>query len=109
MEQLSWFKPDGNLAYWDNEQNYAIAYRIDGTEFSDPASAISVAYNGWPEDIDFTLPPPGNNKKWYRRWIFRAGMRSKTRWLSLGRKSSIGTGGASYNLKGRAVLLLIAK
>jgi glycogen operon protein len=112
MEQLSWFKPNGNLAdnaYWDNEQNYAIAYRMDGTEFSDPASAIYVAYNGWSEDIDFTLPPPGNNKKWYRVLDTSSWNEGQNTVVKPGSEKLIGTAGASYNLKGSAVLLLIAK
>jgi isoamylase len=42
MEQLRWFKPDGggaHNAYWADPNNHAIAWRIDGSELGDPASA----------------------------------------------------------------------
>ena len=66
MEQLRWFKPDGNVAdsaYFNDGNNHALAWRYDGTEFADPSSAIYVAYNGWSGDVDFTLPWPGNGKR----------------------------------------------
>lgn len=69
MEQLRWFKPDGaqaDGAYFSNANNHAIAWRIDGTEFGDPASAVYVAYNGWSGQVNFTLPWPGAGKQWYR-------------------------------------------
>jgi glycogen operon protein len=112
MEQLTWYKPDGSLAdntFWDNQNNYAIAYRLDGTEFSDPASAIYVAYNGWSQDMDFNLPPPGNNKKWYRVMDTSGWNEGPNTVAKPGSEKLIGTGGVSYNLKGRAALLLIAK
>ena len=40
MEQLRWFKPDGAQAdagYFNNANNHAIAWRIDGSEFGDTA------------------------------------------------------------------------
>lgn len=112
MEQLSWFKPDGNKvddAYWDNVENYAIAYRIDGTEFSDPTSAIYVAYNGWSGDVDFTLPSAGNNKKWYRVMDSSPWNEGANTVVNPGSEKLVGPEGTSYNLKGRAILLLIAK
>ena len=48
MEQLRWFKPDGGVAdatYFNGTSNHAIAWRVDGSEFGDSASAIYVAYN----------------------------------------------------------------
>ncbi len=69
MEQLRWFKPSGAVAdstYFNDSNNHALAYRIDGSELGDGASAIYVAYNGWSGDVSFTLPWPGNGKSWYR-------------------------------------------
>jgi len=43
-----------------------IAWRLDGTEFADPAGAIYVAYNGWSAAVNFTLPWPGTGRSWYR-------------------------------------------
>ena len=49
-----------------SDSNHAIAYRIDGSELGDSTSAIYVAYNGWSDNVNFTLPWPGNGKSWYR-------------------------------------------
>src|SRR5690606_22029562 len=62
MEQLRWFKPDGSqadAAYFNNANNHAIAWRIDGTELGDTAKAIYIAYNGWQGAVSFTLPWTG--------------------------------------------------
>ncbi|HLM44267.1 MAG TPA: alpha-amylase family glycosyl hydrolase, partial [Myxococcaceae bacterium] len=69
MEQLRWFQPNGAVAdstYMGNSANHALAWRIDGTEFGDTASAIYVAYNGWSGSVNFSLPWPGTGKSWYR-------------------------------------------
>ncbi|WP_420718664.1 hypothetical protein [Streptomyces sp. NRRL S-813] len=55
-----------DTTYWSDPGNHALAWRIDGTEFSDPSSALYVGYNGWSGDVDFTLPSPGAGKSWYR-------------------------------------------
>jgi glycogen operon protein len=50
MEQLRWFKPNGQVAdaaYFNDAASHAIGWRIDGSEFGDSASAIYVAYNAW--------------------------------------------------------------
>ena len=62
MVQLQWYTPAGTVAdsaYWNNSSNHSIARQIDGTEVSDPVSAIYVAYNGWSGGVDFILPSPG--------------------------------------------------
>ncbi|GHE58436.1 hypothetical protein GCM10014715_09420 [Streptomyces spiralis] len=62
MGRLQWFTPAGSApdtTYWSDPGNHALAWRIDGTEFSDPSSALYVGYNGWSGDVDFTLPSPG--------------------------------------------------
>ena len=48
-----------DASYFNNINNHAIAWRIDGSEFGDSASAIYVAYNGWSGAVSFTLPWPG--------------------------------------------------
>mgnify|MGYP000616145357 CR=1 FL=1 len=53
-----------DAAYFNNADNHAIAWRIDGTEFGDSASAIYVAHNAWSAQVNFTLPWPGSGKNW---------------------------------------------
>jgi glycogen operon protein len=112
MEQMRWFKPDGNVAdsvYFNDPNNHAIAYRLDGTEFVDSASAIYVAYNGWYGDVNFNLPWPGNGKNWYRVMDTSVWNEGPDTVVAPGSEAFIGGEGTGYTLNGRAVLLLIAK
>jgi glycogen operon protein len=112
MEQLRWFKPDGQVpdaAYWNSTSNHAIAYRLDGTEFGDTASAIYVAYNGWSGSVNFTLPWPGAGKNWYRvtdtsNWAEGAGQVATP-----GSEAFLGGEWTNYSLGPRSILVLIAK
>ncbi len=112
MEQLRWFKPDGypaDTAYFNNSSNHAIAWRIDGTEFADPASAIYVAYNGWSGNVNFSLPWPGSGKNWYRVTDTATWSEGANIVAVPGAEAYLGGEGTSYGLEGRSVLLLIAK
>jgi isoamylase len=112
MEQLRWFKPDGfvpDAAYWANVSNHAIAWRIDGTEFSDSASAIYVAYNGWSGSVTFTLPWPGTGKQWYRVTDTSNWAEGASQVATPGSETLIGGEWTTYGLNPRGVLVLIAK
>jgi glycogen operon protein len=112
MEQLRWFKPDGQVpdsTYFSDGSNHALAWRIDGTELGDTASAIYVAYNGWSGSINFTLPWPGNGKSWYRVTDTCNWAEGASQVASPGAETLIGGEWATYGLCGRGVLLLIAK
>lgn len=112
MEQLRWFKPDGTVpdaAYFGDAANHAIAWRIDGSEFGDSASAIYVAHNAWSAQVNFTLPWPGTGKNWYRvtdtcTWAEGAGQVRAP-----GAEDLIGGENTVYGVCGRGTLLLIAK
>ncbi len=112
MEQLRWFKPDGNVpdsTYWNDANNHAIAWRIDGTEFSDSASAIYTAYNGWSGSVTFTLPWPGSGKSWYRVTDTCNWAEGANQVVSPGSETFIGGEGTTYGVCGRGVIVLIAK
>lgn len=112
MEQLRWFKPDGAVAdatYFNDSANHAIAWRIDGTEFGDTASAIYVAHNAWSAQVNFTLPWAGTGKSWYRvtdtcNWAEGA---SQVR--APGSEDAVGGENTVYGVCGRGTLVLIAK
>lgn len=112
MEQLRWFKPNGSMAdgnYFNDANNHAIAYRIDSSEFGEQTAAIYIAYNGWSDNVNFTLPWPGNGKNWYRitdtsNWNDGANSVKATDTADF-----IGGEYTSYGLGGRAILVLIAK
>ncbi|HEX5687125.1 MAG TPA: glycogen-debranching protein, partial [Ideonella sp.] len=112
MEQLRWFKPDGGVAdasYFNSSSNHAIAWRIDGSEFGDSASAIYVAYNGWSGQVNFTLPWPGAGKSWYRVTDTATWNDGANTIVAPGSEAFIGGENAVYGLEARSMLLLIAK
>jgi isoamylase len=112
MEQLRWFKPDGQVAdsgYFGDANSHAIAYRIDGTELGDTASAIYVAYNGWSGNVNFTLPWPGAGKNWYRVMDTSNWNEGANTIVAPGSEAYLGGEYTNYGLNGRGVLVLIAK
>lgn len=112
MEQLVWFQPDGNVAagqYFNDANNHAIAYRIDSSEFNEQTSAIYIAYNGWSDNVNFTLPWPGAGKNWYRVTDTSNWNEGENTVKPVGSEDFIGGEYTSYGLNGRAILVLIAK
>jgi isoamylase len=112
MEQLRFFKPDGNVpdaGYFNDPNNHALAYRIDGTEFGDPSSSIYVAYNGWMGGVNFVLPWPGSGKNWYRVVDTSNFAEGPNQVAQPGSEAFIGGEFTNYLLNPRAVLVLIAK
>lgn len=112
MEQLRWFKPDGNVAdptYFNDANNHSIAYRIDSSEFGEQTPAIYIAYNGWSGSVNFTLPWPGLGKNWYRVTDTSNWNEGPNTVKSPGTEDFIGGEYTNYSLNGRAVLVLIAK
>ncbi|HLL55318.1 MAG TPA: isoamylase [Myxococcaceae bacterium] len=111
LQQLAWFKPDGNPAdgpYFDNPDNHAISWRIDGSELGD-GNAIYVAYNGWSGSVNFVLPWPGTGKNWYRVMDASNWAEGSNQCVSPGNEAFIGGQGVGYGLEGRSLLVLIAK
>jgi glycogen operon protein len=112
MEQLRWFKPDGTVAdstYFNDGNNHAIAWRIDGSEFGDSAAAIYIAHNAWSAQVNFTLPWPGNGKSWYRVTDTCSWAEGANQVRSPGSEDQIGGENTSYGVCGRGTLVLIAK
>jgi len=112
MEQMRWFKPDGGVAdaaYFGSASNHAIAWRVDGSEFGDSASAIYVAYNGWSGNVNFTLPWPGAGKQWYRVTDTATWNEGANTAVAPGAEAYIGGEYTVYGLQARSLLVLIAK
>lgn len=112
MEQLRWFIPSGGVAdasYFNNASNHAIAWRIDGSEFGDSASAIYVAHNAWSAQVNFTLPWPGTGKTWYRVTDTCSWAEGAAQVQAPGTEALVGGENTAYGLCGRGTLLLIAK
>ncbi len=112
MEQHRWFKPDGTVpdsTYFNDGNNHAIAFRVDGSEFGDTASAIYVAYNGWSGAVNFVLPWPGTGKNWYRVTDTCTWAEGASQVATPGSEGFIGGETTNYSVCGRGLLLLIAK
>ena len=112
LEQLRWFKPDGSVidnGYFGNTGMHSMAWRIDGSEFGDSASAIYVAYNGWEGDVDYTLPWPGPDKNWFRVTDTCDWAEGPDQVKTAGNEDFIGGEFTNYRICGRGVLVLIAK
>jgi glycogen operon protein len=111
-EQVQWFKPDGSIAdpsYFNNPDNHAIAWRIEGSTLHDPSPALYIAYNGWSGTVNFTLPPPGNHRAWFRVMDTSTRNEGPNSVVQPGAEVLIGGESTVYSLEARAVLLLIAK
>jgi isoamylase len=111
-EQVRWFKPDGGTAdpnYFDNPNNRALAWRIEGSAFQDPSHALYIAYNGWSGDVSFRLPKPGNGKSWFRVMDTSTWNEGQDTIVLPGAEAFIGGESTEYLLRARAVLLLIAR
>lgn len=110
-KDVQWLRSDGvqpDNNWYNNTSEHAMAFLIDGTEQGD--SFMYVAYNAWKGDVTFTLPTLPSNLKWYRV--------TDTAWWGEGASQfdasaaspvSGPSGGGTYGMKGRSVLLLIAK
>jgi isoamylase len=108
--QVQWFRPDGGPAdagYFDNPDNHAIAWTIQGGDFGDPAAAIYVAYNAWSGDVPFQIPAPPAGKQWFRAMDTAPSMESISNFSPPGSEEALGS--SSYKLGARAVLLAIAR
>lgn len=109
--QVEWWEPSGvqaTTSYWNNTSNYAIAYTINGSSFSD-SNSIYIAYNGWSGQVAFTLPPPPTGTNWYRVTDTCNWNDGANTWVTPGNETLIGGSGATYNQCGQSVLVLISK
>jgi isoamylase len=111
MEQVRWFTPSGDLAttsFFNAPNERGLAYRIDGSEFNDPASAIYIAYNANDQLRNFSLPWAGVGKQWYRA-LDTAAWNEGNSVVLPGEGVLIGGEGIVYGVQGRSVVVLIAK
>ena len=110
--QLSWWTPSGTTPdanYFNDGSNHAIAYQFDGHALGDVSSSIYVAYNGWKDDVNFTLPSPGNGVSWYRVTDTCHWAEGANQVRAPGGEDAIGGQGNNYKVCGRGLVLLIAK
>ena len=97
--QVSWFQPDGVAAdsnYFNDADNHAIAWMIQGSTLGDPATALYIAYNAWSGPVTFSIPAAGG-KTWTRQID-----------SSLGTVAA-GAVGQTYTVAARSVVALVAQ
>jgi isoamylase len=110
--QLAWWTPAGttpDATYFNDGNNHAIAWQLNGTTLSDSASSLYAAYNGWSGSVNFTLPPPGPGANWYRVTDTCGWAEGPGQVRPPGGEDLIGGQGYVYGMCGRGLLLLIAK
>jgi isoamylase len=112
--ELQWLQPNGGVAdagYFDNPENHALGWLIQGATFRDPSSALYIAYNAWSGDVTLRLPSPGTGHSWFRVMDTSPFLETAGNMAVPGTEEKIGGGGAAatYTLGPRAVLLLVAK
>jgi isoamylase len=109
--QVVWYQPSGAVAtsaYWDNTSNYALAYTVNGSSFSDPNS-MYMAFNGWSGSVTFTLPTPPTGTNWYRVTDTCDWNDGPNTFVTPGNETLIGPAGTTYSQCGQSELLLISK
>jgi isoamylase len=110
LKDIVWLTDAGaeaSGAYMDNANNHFLAFRIDGARAADSAASIYVAYNGWSGNVTATLPAPRPGKSWYRVSDTASWMESQGNFADPGAEQVLG--GATYDLAGRSLLLLIER
>jgi len=65
--------------YWDDRDKHFLAFRLDGSEFADPATSIYFAYNGWKGSVTATLPSNLSGKSGIARQIRPAARGDRSR------------------------------
>lgn len=67
LPEIRWLRDNGNAAdaaYLDNPNNDFLAFQVDGEEAGDSARSLYVAYNGWTDGIQVTLPKTAPGHTW---------------------------------------------
>jgi len=110
LKDITWLTDAGaeaSGAYMGDPSKHFLAFRIDGGPAGDDAASIYVGYNGWSGVVTATLPAPRAGKSWFRVGDTAAWMESQGNFVDPGQEQQLG--GATYDLAGRSLLLLIER
>lgn len=110
VKDITWLRDDGNEpdeGYFNAKDRHFLGYRIDGTEFGDPARSIYVGYNGWQDPVNITLPALSPGHAWFRAGDTAARMENEGNFREVGKEDKLTD--RNYKMDRRSVLLLIEK
>lgn len=110
LKDLTWYTDSGaevDGAYFANPNNHFLAYRIDGTEFGDPAASVYAAYNGWINPVVATMPVNLAGKRWFLVADTSAAAEAWGNIHPAGQEALLGA--MQYSVAGRSMALLIEK
>jgi len=110
LKDLTWYFDSGAEAdqnYLQSPDNHFLAYRLDGSEFGDPAASVYVAYNGWFNPIQANLPAPLPGNSWYVVADTSSASESWGNIHSSGQEVRLVA--QSYSVQARSVVLLIER
>jgi glycogen operon protein len=111
LEQLKWFQPSravADAAYLGDVANHALAWRLDATELGE-AGAIYVAYNGWSQDVAFTLPTAPPNQRWLLVGDTCSASEGPDQLAAPGTEREVGMAGAVITVCARGLALLVSR
>ena len=108
LKDLTWYFDAGTEVdqnYFQNPDNHFLAYRLDGSEFSDLAASVYVAYNGWIGAVQATIPATGPGRNWYSVADTSAAAEAWGNIHSAGQEVQLTS--RQYLVQGRSLMLLI--
>lgn len=110
LKDLTWYFDSGaevDQNYFQNPDNHFLAYRLDGTEFGDPAVSVYVGYNGWSQAIPVTIPATLAGSIWYVVADTSSNAESWGNIYPAGQEMALA--GNQYTVQGRSLILLIER
>jgi len=108
LKDLTWYQDDGSEvvgSYFGDANNHFLAFRIDGTEFGDPAVSLYIAYNGWINPVVATLPAPLSGNHWFEVANTSASAASFGNIHQPGTEPQITA--TTYSVDGRSLIILL--
>lgn len=107
---VRWVKDDGGVAdggYLDSADNHYVGWLLDGALLGDKDAALFVAYNGWANPIEATLPLPPKGRSWQLAFDTSAGAEGWDNWIAPAARKSVTE--SAYLVGQRAAAVFVAK
>jgi isoamylase len=108
LKDLTWYQDDGTEVgqdYFANPSNHYLSYRIDGSEFGDPAASLLVIYNSHYGDITAVLPVNLPAKQWILLADTSPRLQSQQHFFEVASGQAIAA--RTYNVIARSVVVMV--